>query len=54
MFCGLAADAHGLGRTVQPFLHRVEDGFVLPALDAPFLGSRALEFQGAAGALLVQ
>ena len=25
MFCRLAADAHGLGRTVQPFLHGIED-----------------------------
>ena len=50
VLCGLATDAHGLGRTVQLFLHRIEDGFVLPAPDAPFLGRRASGFQSAAGA----
>ena len=33
-----------LGRSVQPLLHRVEDGFVLPSLDAPFFGRRVLRF----------
>ena len=37
-----ASDAHGLGRAVQPFLHGVDDGFVLPARDPPLLGRRAL------------
>jgi hypothetical protein len=51
MFRGLASDAHGLKRTVQPFLHRIQDGFVLPTLDAPLLCRRALRFQRAGGAL---
>lgn len=42
MFGGLAADADGLGRTVQPFLYCIEDGFVLPAPDAPFLGGACI------------
>jgi hypothetical protein len=44
MFCGLTSDAHTRGRSVQPLLHRVEDGFVLPSLDAPFFGRRVLRF----------
>ena len=50
MFGGLASDAHRPGSAFQSFLHRVEDGFVLPALDAPFLGRRALRFLRAGGA----
>jgi hypothetical protein len=44
MLCGLTLDAHTLGRSVQPHLHRDEDGFVLPLLDTPFFGRRALRF----------
>src|ERR1700722_1013275 len=36
--------AHGL-----PLLHRVEDSFVLPTLDAPLFCRRALRFQRTAG-----
>ena len=50
MFSGLASGAHGPGRAFQPLLHRVEDGFVLPTLDAPFLCRRALRFQRAGDA----
>ena len=50
MFRGLASGAHGPGRAFQPLLHRVEDGFVLPTLDAPFLCRRALRFQRAGDA----
>jgi hypothetical protein len=49
MFCGLVADTHGLGRAVQPLLHRVEDGFVLPTFDAPYRRKRALEFRSTTG-----
>jgi hypothetical protein len=49
MFRGVASGAHG-GRTVYPFLDRVEDGFVLPTLDAPLLCRRALRLQRTAGA----
>jgi hypothetical protein len=44
MLRGLASDAHGPGRAFQPLLHRVEDGFVLPPLDAPLLCRRAFRF----------
>jgi hypothetical protein len=50
MFCCLASRAHRLRRAIQPFLHRVEDGFVLPTLDAPLLRRRAFRFQPAGGA----
>src|SRR3984957_20851050 len=43
--------ARGPTAPAQPLLHRVEDGFVLPTLDAPLLCRRALRFQRTAGAL---
>jgi len=44
---GLSADGHGLWHAVDPGLHPVEHGFVLPAL-LPFdLVSRALGFEPA-------
>src|SRR5271157_6016055 len=50
MLRSLAADAHCLGRTVQPLLHRVKNGLMLPSLYAPFFGGCAFGFQSAAGA----
>src|SRR5271154_1804414 len=50
MFGRSAADAHAMGCAVQPFLHRVKDGLVLPALDATLLSRRALRFERAARA----
>ena len=41
MFNRPAADAHAMGRTVQPLLHRLKDGLVLPTLDAALPSGRA-------------
>jgi len=51
VFDRLAAYRHGLWRLVQPLLHRVEHGFVLPALDPAFLARRAVRLDGATLAL---
>src|SRR5256885_12707925 len=51
MFNGRAADAHALRRGVQPVLHGVDYGLMLPALDPALLAGRALGFQRTLGAL---
>src|ERR1700674_1035975 len=51
VFDGRAADAHALRRAVQPVLHGVDDGLMLPALDPALLAGRALGFQRTLGAL---
>jgi hypothetical protein len=50
MFDGLTADAHAIGRAVQPLLHRINDGLVLPTLYAALLSGRALGLERAARA----
>ena len=54
VFDGRAADAHALRRAVEPVLHGVDHGLMLPALDPAFLAGRALGLQRALGALAVQ
>src|SRR5437870_7937224 len=51
VFDGRAADAHALRRAVQPVLHGVDYGLMLPALDPALLAGRALSFQRTLGAL---
>ena len=52
VFDGLSSHAHGVGHAVEPGLHPVEHVLILPALDNPQLGRRALgsERTGEAGA----
>src|ERR1700730_15145859 len=50
-FDGAAATAHPLLRAVQPVLHGVDYGLMLPALDPALLAGRALGFQRTLGAL---
>ena len=47
MFHGLSAHAHGMWHSVKPGLHRVQDAFVLPALDPLKLFGRAAGLEGA-------
>ena len=42
VFDGLSSHAHSVGHTVEPGLHVVEHVLILPALDKPQLGRRAL------------
>src|SRR5260221_10295948 len=42
VFDGLSSNTHGLGHAVEPGLHLVKHLLILPALDAPQLGRRAL------------
>src|SRR5215471_1264477 len=42
VFDGLSSHAHGVGHAVEPGLHVVEHILILPALDDPPLGRRAL------------
>ena len=42
MLDSLSSHAHGVGHPVEPILHPVEHILILPALDAPQLGRRAL------------
>ena len=51
MFDGRAADAYALRRAVQPVLHGVDYGLMLPALDPALLAGRASGFQRTLGAL---
>jgi hypothetical protein len=52
VFDGLSSHAHGLGLMIEPVLHPVEHLLILPTLDEPQLGWRALgsERTGEAGA----
>src|ERR1700712_414278 len=45
----LPTNAHFLWRLVEARLHGVDHGLMLPALDPPFLASRALSLDGAGG-----
>ena len=47
MFDGPPADRHGIGHVVEPFLHCVEYGFMIPTTDAPQLLQRAAGFERA-------
>ena len=50
MFHCLSSYPHHLGLTVQTILHRIEDGFVFPARDAPIVARGALRFERTPGA----
>ena len=45
MFDGAPADGHGVGHVIEPFLHGVEHGFMIPAPDAAQLLQRATGFE---------
>src|ERR1700730_14125919 len=47
VFHGLSAHAHGIWHSIKPGLHRVQDAFVLPALDPLQLFGRAAGLEGA-------
>jgi len=47
MFDGTPADGHGVGHVIEPFLHGVEYGFMIPAPDTAQLLQRAARFERA-------
>ena len=47
MFDGASADSHGVGHVIEPFLHGVEHGFMIPAPDTAQLLQRTARFERA-------
>ena len=42
VFDGSSSDTHGVGHALEPCLHGLDNVFMLPPLDPPFLAVRAL------------